>query len=185
VKINDLRKVDLENQGVTHGTANERQQTRILRNPFHWERGRLDRRVWRPAKHISVFSSLSRAGRETRPETTETVALPKIHVHSRAFAVAVALPRNCLTLNGIHIILYSHDENHTISVQNLKTSRRLLGMIFLEGVGSTLVAQMQLLTTTTTSKKPKKRILKHQIVLLGPPFFCQNAPKKARFFCQY
>ena len=34
-------------------------------------------------------------------------------------------------------------------------------------------------------KKPKKRYTKHQIFFLRPPFCCQNAPKKACFFCQY
>src|SRR5277367_6175262 len=41
------------------------------------ERGRLDRRGWRLAKHIPVFSFPAGARRETHRAATETVALPK------------------------------------------------------------------------------------------------------------
>ncbi len=49
------------------------------------ERGRPARSVWRPAKHIPPLfilklhaqANTQKAGRETRPAATETVALPK------------------------------------------------------------------------------------------------------------
>jgi hypothetical protein len=41
------------------------------------ERGCLDRRVWRLAKHIPGFSYPAEAGRETHPAATGTSALPK------------------------------------------------------------------------------------------------------------
>jgi hypothetical protein len=149
------------------------------------ERGRLDRRVRRPAEHIPFLILPSGAGRETRHAATKMVALPKIRDDLRPCAVAVGLPRNILSLNVMHTYSSTHARNLTISAQNRKTYGRLLGMIFFGGVGSTLVAEMQRLATTTISEEPKKRTAKHQIFSLGPPFFCQNALKKARFLCQY
>jgi hypothetical protein len=65
--------------------------------------------------------------------------LPRIRVHSRPFAVSADLPRNRLTLKDLHIFLYSHAENLTKSAKTPKTYGRFFGMIFLEGVASTLV----------------------------------------------
>jgi len=115
----------------------------MFRNLIHWERDRPGRRgvrlATRPAKtDRDVFGG-------TPNTAVGTTALPRIRVHLRPFAitVAVGLPSNLFAHNVIHIILYAHDENLTISAEKRKTYGRLLGMIFLGGVGSTLVAQMQ------------------------------------------
>jgi hypothetical protein len=76
----------IEGEQVARQTNRNRELTQIDANL--WERGRPDRRVRRPAEHIPASMLLSEAGRETRPEATETVALPanRISKYSRLFA---------------------------------------------------------------------------------------------------
>jgi hypothetical protein len=106
---------------------------------------------------------------------TGTVALPKIRGDLRPFAVAIGLPRNLLCLNDLHIILYFHDENLTISAQNRKTYRRFLGMIFLEGHKSIVITALQRLATEKISENRKNT--KKNIILLGadPRFSAKTA----------
>jgi hypothetical protein len=115
------------------------------------------------------------AGRETGPAATGTVALPKIRGDLRPFAVAVGLPRNLLCLNDLHIILYFHDENLTLSVQNRKTYRRFLGMIFFGGSGSLVITAWQRFATEKIEENRKNT--KKNIILLGadPRFSAKTA----------
>jgi hypothetical protein len=93
----------------------------------------------------------------------------------RPFAVALGLPRNILCLNGLHIILYSHDENLTTSAQNRKTYRRFLGMIFLEGHKLMVITAWQRLATEKI--KENRKNTKKNVILLGaaPRFSAKTA----------
>jgi hypothetical protein len=83
----------------------------------------------------------------TPNRATESVALPRIGVHLRPFAVAFGLSRNCFTINYLNFFFYSHDENLTRSAKNRKTYRRLFGMIFFGGSEPMLAAALQRLAT--------------------------------------
>jgi len=92
------------------------------------------------------------------------------------------LPRNCLTLNGIHIIFYSHAINPTISAQKQKTYGRLLGMIFLEGHESMLDTASQWLATRKIIKNRKNT--KKSVILFGAEGpFSAKTPQKRPVFC--
>jgi hypothetical protein len=124
---------------------------------------------------------LAGAGRETHPAATGTVALPKIRVNLREFAVAIYLLRNWLALNVICMRLYFHDENLTRSAKNQKTYRRLFGMIFFGGFGSLLIPDLQWLATRKILKNGQNTKAKYHFYFPKPRFSCQNAPKKACF----
>jgi hypothetical protein len=103
----------------------------------------------------------------------------------RVHARFIGLSRNILALNAICMFFYFHNENLTISAQNRKTYGRLLGMIFSEALGSLVIIDLQWLATQKIFKKRKNTYAKCHFLLRGRPFFCQNAPKNARFLCQY
>jgi hypothetical protein len=69
--------------------------------------------------------------------------------------------------------------------ENQKTYRRLFGMIYFGGSESMLVIAAQLLATQEISKRGEKRKAKYHFYFAKHRFTCQNAPKKACFFCQY
>jgi hypothetical protein len=127
------------------------------------------------------------AGRETRPTVAplwpgKTVALPKIRVYLRPFAVALALPRNILSINAIHPIIWSHGENLTISAQNRKTYGRLLGTISSEGSLSLVITAMQRLAAEAMSgnrKNTKKNVILFRVE--GP--FSAETARNWPIFC--
>jgi hypothetical protein len=85
------------------------------------------------------------------------------------------LPRNCLTLKGIHRFLYFHIENLTIRAKKRKTYRRFLGMIFLEGHKLMVIPAWQRLATEKITKNRKNT--KKNVILLGadPRFSAKTA----------
>jgi hypothetical protein len=87
-----------------------------------------------PNTSLSGFFFSWGAGRNTRPTTTGTVALPKIREDLRPFAVAISFHRNPLPLDVIRKSFNAHARNLTISAQNRKTYGRFLGVIFLDGL---------------------------------------------------
>jgi hypothetical protein len=115
---------------------------------------------------------------ETPNTATGTVALPKICVHSRPFAVAI-----CLLPADVFIL--HHGDDFTPVRERQKTYRRLFGMIFFEGSLSMVVPALQWLATLKILKNRKKWKAKCHFYFAKHRFFCQNALKKACFFCQY
>jgi hypothetical protein len=111
-----------------------------------------------------------------------TVALPKIRGDLRPFAVAVGLPRNLLCLNGIHIILYSHDENLTISAQNRKTYRRFFRCDFFRRGFIDACFLKPMTYNAINLKKTKKRAAKASNIFPRTPVFLQKRPEKIRFY---
>jgi hypothetical protein len=70
-------------------------------------------------------------------------------------------------------------------MNNFGGTIRFSGTIFWGGLNLLEDAEMQQLTNQKSLAKVKK--LKKIILFFGaaPPFFCQKAPKKALFCCQY
>jgi hypothetical protein len=154
-KINDLRELFLNFQEIEHATANGREWTRILCNLIAWERDRPGRRRVRLAPDSCSKERNPDMFGEAPNTATGTVALPKIRVHSRPFAVEIGFLRNPLSHNAIDTLLYSHDENPTRSAKNQKTYRRLFGMIFFGGLDSLLIPCLQRLATRNFLKNRK------------------------------
>jgi hypothetical protein len=134
-----------------------------------------------PTAVVGVSPNTSRSvsffpgpGRETRPAATETVALPKIRVGLRPFAVALGLPRNCLTINGIHRFLYSHIENLTIRAKKRKTYGRVLRYDFFWRLRIDANSCPATASKSENPKKAKKGNAKCKIVWAKTRFSCQN-----------
>ncbi|HEV7926152.1 MAG TPA: hypothetical protein VGR14_12395 [Verrucomicrobiae bacterium] len=94
-----------------------------------------------------------------------------------------ASPSRFLLPADVFMIHHGHD--FTPIRERQKTYRRLFGMIFFGGFGLMLVAAMQWLVEAKSSKNMKKGKAKYHFHFAKPRFTCQNAPKKAFFFCQY
>jgi hypothetical protein len=85
----------------------------------------------------------------------------------------------------IDVFILHHGNDSTPVRENQKTYRRLFGMIFFRGFGALLIPCLQPLATLKFSKNSKKPKAKYHFYFAKHRFTCQNAPKKACFFCQY
>jgi hypothetical protein len=132
MKINDLHQVRPENQGLTQIEAENQRLTQVERQTSQEHPSINANKMLpqvmpaaapRPAEIFALFVSVS---------SGEMVAHPKFQSYFHPSAMAAALSRNCLTLNGLRIFLSSHAENPTIRAKRTKTYGRFLGAIFLE-----------------------------------------------------
>ncbi len=83
------------------------------------------------------------------------------------------------------VFIIHHADDFTTVRENQKTYRRLFGMIFFGASFSMLTAIPQWLLKLKNVKKSKKSKAKMKIVWSKTCFTCQNALKRAWFFCQY
>ena len=142
----------VEGEAVARQSNRNRAWTRIDAN--FWERGRLDRRVRRPAKHIPVCFFFSGAGRETRPAATRRseqhrsgplcglVALPKdrISQYSRLLAfIRDSVRKSLISRIGLTQVVDFHDISgyfswfwrcsFAVMVQFLKVPKQLMQVV--------------------------------------------------------
>jgi hypothetical protein len=85
----------------------------------------------------------------------------------------------------IDSFIIHHGNDFTPVRQNQKTYRRLFGMIFFGGFESMLVTTWQRLATQKILKNRQNTKAKYHFYFAKHRFSCQNAGKKACFFCQY
>jgi len=85
----------------------------------------------------------------------------------------------------ISTFILHHGDDFTPVRENQKTYRRLFGMIFFGEFRSLLIPNLQLFATLKITKNRQKSKAKYHFYFAKPRFSCQNAPKKACFFCQY
>jgi hypothetical protein len=83
------------------------------------------------------------------------------------------------------VFIIYHGDDFTPVCENQKTYRRLFGMIFFGGFGKMLTAGWQWLATRKILKNRQNTKAKYNFYFAKHRFSCQNAPKRACFFCQY